>query len=167
MEQEFGFQLPRELRIEFSKIINKIADATGREIFSDEMYRAFEQEYLERHAPLRLESFHAETDVAQSVEKPVTCFARLAMNGTMKEIRASGNGPIDAFVHGLNAEVLSFRLLNYAEHSLGQGAEARAASYIQIARQDGSTFYGVGVDTNIELASIRAVLSAVNRALTN
>jgi 2-isopropylmalate synthase len=90
--------------------------------------------------------------------------ARLA-NGETKEITGVGNGPIDAFVNGLNAGVLRFELLHYAEHSMGGGAKAKAASYIQIAREDGRKYFGVGTDTNIELASVRAVLSAVNRAL--
>lgn len=166
MERDFGYQLPRELQIEFGKIINRLADEKGEEISTDEMFSAFEQEYLARETPLRLESFHTQTDVENGLEKTVSCVARLA-NGETKKIVGVGNGPIDAFVHGLNAGVLHFELLNYSEHSLGQGAEAKAASYIQIVREDGVKYYGVGTDTNIELASIKAVLSAVNRALSS
>jgi 2-isopropylmalate synthase len=164
MERDFGYQLPRELQIEFGKIINRIADQKGGEISAEEMFAAFQREYLLRGEPLRLESFHTQTDVENGLEKVVSCVAHLA-NGEKKEIKGSGNGPIDAFVNGLNQGVLRFQLLNYSEHSLGSGARAQAASYIQIAREDGRKYFGVGTDTNIELASIKAVLSAVNRAL--
>jgi 2-isopropylmalate synthase len=166
MERDFGYQLPRELQIEFGKVINCLADEKGDEISGEEMFAAFEREYLSRETPLRLESFHTQTDVENGLEKTVTCIARLA-NGETKQIKGTGNGPIDAFVNGLNAGVLGFQLLNYSEHSLGVGAQAKAASYIQIMREDGRKYYGVGTDTNIELASIKAVLSAVNRALNS
>ncbi len=164
MERDYGFQMPRELKVEFGRIINEFANAKGGEISGEEMYGVFEKEYLTRDKPFRLEQFHTQTDVENGLEKIVTCIAQLA-NGEVKEVVGTGNGPIAAFVDGLNKNVLSFQLLNYAEHSLGAGAQARAASYIQIAREDGEKFYGVGVDTNIELASIKAILSAVNRAL--
>jgi len=96
----------------------------------------------------------------------VRCEARLTFNGEPLAFTAEGNGPIDAFVRGLaNLPLPKFEFLNYAEHSLGKGAEARAVSYIQIKTDRGRTLFGAGVDTNIELASIKALVSAFNRAV--
>ena len=162
LEQDFGFTLPKAMRIEFGKIMNRIADEVGREVSKTEIYEAFAREYLDREAPLKLEHFRATTNDNDAVE----CSAKVLWQGKVHEIKAVGNGPIDAFVIGLHEIGLKFELLNYAEHSLGSGAEARAVAYIQVARDDQSTFFGAATDTNIEVASIKAVLSALNRALS-
>jgi 2-isopropylmalate synthase len=86
--------------------------------------------------------------------------------GQEKIVAGAGNGPIDAFVQALRSAGLpKFELVSYSEHSLGSGAEARAVSYIQIKTERNATFFGAGIDTNIERASIKAVVSALNRAL--
>jgi 2-isopropylmalate synthase len=96
----------------------------------------------------------------------VRCEAVVRYEGKSHKITGTGNGPIDAFVSALGtAGVPSFQLLSYAEHSLGKGAEARAAAYIQVKTARGHAFFGAGIDTNIELASIKALVSALNRAL--
>jgi 2-isopropylmalate synthase len=167
MEQEFGFQLPKAMRVEFGKVINRLADAKGGEISNQEIYEAFAREYLSRDTPLRLESFRAvPCDEEILGNQCVECIARLHMDGNFQEIRATGNGPIDAFVVALqNAGVPKFEVMSYAEHSLGSGAEARAVAYIEIKTQNGQTLFGAATDTNIELASIKGVLSALNRSL--
>ncbi|MBV9471187.1 MAG: 2-isopropylmalate synthase [Abitibacteriaceae bacterium] len=166
MESEYGYQLPKAMRKEFGKIINDLADAKGEEISNEEILRTFEQEYLHRTTPIQLETFHTETNAAAGDGKEVECIARLIMNGEPKEIRAVGNGPINAFVLALkNNGVAQFDLLSYAEHSLSRGAEAKAVAYIEIKTPNGKHYFGAAIDTNIELASIKAVLSALNRAL--
>lgn len=161
LEQEFGFQLPKLMHKEIGKVINDLADTTGRELTATEIHAAFQREYLERNTPLALEHFKTtERDSA------VNCEARVSIEGQSTTLAAGGNGPIDAFVRALGETALpKFEVLNYVEHSLGQGAEARAVSYIQIKTARGNTFYGAGIDTNIELASIKAIVSAVNRSL--
>ena len=132
-----------------------------------EIYEAFETEYLQRETPLKLEKFRAMTTQSGAVE----CKARVLWNGEAKEIKASGNGPIDAFVVAMRqAGASDFDVLSFSEHSLEGGAEARAIAYVQIGIEDQSTpsrstRYGAAVDTNIELASIKAVVSAFNRAV--
>jgi 2-isopropylmalate synthase len=164
MERDFGYQLPRELQIEFGKIINHIADKKGGEITAEEMFGAFQSEYLQRTSPIALEKFRAMTTQSGAVE----CKARVVWGGEPKELKACGNGPIDAFVIALReAGAPAFDILKFAEHSLEGGKEARAVSYIQIGLEDKQTFFGAAVDTNIELASIKAVVSAVNRAWGN
>jgi 2-isopropylmalate synthase len=166
MENDWGFDLPKLMRKEFGKVINELADARGAEISTEDIRQAFEAEYLNRNAPIRLENFHAETNAVEENGQAVECVARVVINDEQQEIRASGNGPIDAFVHALKKVAgVNFDLLSYAEHSLGEGAEATAVAYIQIKVPTGATYFGAAIDTNIELASIKAVLSALNRSL--
>ena len=113
-----------------------------------------------------LEAFHSENLARQDAARSVTCIARLRIDGVVREVRGQGNGPIDAFVRALNQEdIASFTVLSYAEHSLTQGAEAQAAAYVQIQTEPGKTYFGAAIETNIELASVKAVLSALNRVL--
>ncbi|HWA88228.1 MAG TPA: 2-isopropylmalate synthase [Opitutus sp.] len=161
LEHEFGYALPKLMHKEIGKIINDLADTKGTELTAAEIHDAFRAEYLERTAPVVLEHFKT-TERDSSVH----CEARVRIEGETHKLTGEGNGPIDAFVHALAGTSLpKFELLNYTEHSLGKGAEARAVSYIQIKTDRARTLYGAGVDTNIELASIKAIVSALNRAL--
>jgi 2-isopropylmalate synthase len=161
LENEFGFTLPKLMHKEIGRIINDLADTTGRELTTAEIHAAFQREYLELTAPVTLEHFKtAERD------SDVKCEVRLTIDGKSQKLSANGNGPIDAFVRAVGATTLpKFDVLSYSEHSLGSGAEARAVSYIQIKTARGLTLFGAGIDTNIELASIKAIVSALNRAL--
>ncbi|MSU69960.1 MAG: 2-isopropylmalate synthase [Opitutaceae bacterium] len=161
LEHEFGYQLPKLMHKEIGRIINDLADATGRELTAQEIHDAFLREYIDRTSPIGLGEFHA-TERAHLV----TCEADLLIAGEPQRITGTGNGPIAAFVHALaGAGLPGFEVLSYVEHSLGSGAEARAVSYIQIKTARGHTLFGAGIDTNIELASIKAVVSALNRAM--
>jgi 2-isopropylmalate synthase len=165
LETEFGYQLPKLMHKEIGKVINDLADRNGTELSPAEIHAAFQQEYIERASPaLVLREFRTTERGAQ-----VTSEAELIVRDAPAPLRfaGTGNGPIDAFVRGLAAtgRVPAFDVQSYNEHSLGSGAEARAVSYIQIKLADGRTLFGAGVDTNIELASIRAIVSALNRAL--
>ena len=162
LENAFGFQLPKLMHKEIGKLINDRADAKGTELSADEINAIFRREYLEQtDAPLVLQHFKTtERDSA------VTCEASMTFTGVVHALTGTGNGPIAAFVRALAATQLpKFDVLHYSEHSLGSGAEARAVSYIQIKTERGLTLYGAGIDTNIELASIKAIVSALNRAL--
>ena len=167
LEQSDGFILPKAMKIEFGKLIGERADALGREMTSSEIYGAFAREYLEREAPLKLEKFRALTTQSGEVE----CKTHVIWQGAEKELRGRGNGPIDAFVQALReADVLDFDVLSFSEHSLEGGQQARAVAYVCIGigeKNAASTraLFGAAIDTNIELASIKAVVSAVNRAL--
>jgi 2-isopropylmalate synthase len=166
MESEFGLQLPKAMHVEFGKVIKTLADARGNELTSSQLHEAFEQEYLRQEGPLMLEAFHSEDLAEPHVASSVACTARLRIDGVLRTVHAQGNGPIDAFVRALNQnDIASFTVLSYSEHSLSQGAEAQAAAYVQIQTEPGKTYFGAAVATNIELASVKAVLSALNRAL--
>ncbi|HTQ31421.1 MAG TPA: 2-isopropylmalate synthase [Opitutaceae bacterium] len=161
LEHEFGFQLPKLMHKEIGKIINDVADAKGTELTPQEIHDAFRREYLDRAAPVALQHFKT-----TERDSTVKCEAGLVLDGQMQKLTGSGNGPIDAFVRALAGTSLpKFDVLSYAEHSLGRGAEARAVSYIQIKTERGRSLFGAGTDTNIELASIKAIVSALNRAL--
>jgi 2-isopropylmalate synthase len=161
LEHEFGYSLPKLMHKEIGKIINDVADAKGTELTSADVHDVFRREYLERTAPITLQHFKTtERDSA------VKCAATLLFGGETHKLTAEGNGPIDAFVRALGTTSLpKFEVLSYVEHSLGKGSEARAVSYIQIKTERGHALFGAGIDTNIELASIKAIVSALNRAL--
>lgn len=161
LEKEFGFQLPKLMHKEIGRVVNDIADERGTELTSADIREAFEREYLGRTAPVALEHFKT-----TERDSTVRCEARIVTDGKSQALSGSGNGPIDAFVRALASTPLpKFDVVSYSEHSLGKGAEAKAVSYIQIKLVRGSSFFGAGVDTNIELASIKAIVSALNRAI--
>jgi 2-isopropylmalate synthase len=161
LEQEFGFQLPKLMHKEIGRIVNDLADAKGTELTSADIRDAFHREYLDRRAPVGLEHFKT-----TERDSTVKCEARVVVDGAAHTLSGDGNGPIDAFVRALRTTSLpKFDVTSYSEHSLGAGAEARAVSYIQIKMERGSAFFGAGIDTNIELASIKAIVSALNRAI--
>ena len=162
LEKEYGLQLPKAMHKEFGKVVNDYADSKGTEITVEEIYALFQSEYLNRNAPYSLTDFtsHPRSGLHQETE----CTADLLIEGRPQRLRGSGNGPIAAFVRALEvAGLKNFQLVNYSEHSLGEGADSKAASYIQIKTDRGLLFFGAGIDTNIETASIRAILSALNR----
>ena len=161
LENDFGYQLPKLMHKEIGKVVNDLADSKGAELSPQDIHDVFVREYIDRATPVALKEF-------RTIERTsaVTCQADLLAYGQEKIVTGTGNGPIDAFVQSLRAAGLpSFELMSYSEHSLGSGAEARAVSYIQIKTERGASFFGAGIDTNIELASIKAVVSALNRAL--
>ncbi len=160
LENEFGILLPKEMQREFGPIANDEVDRLAREVNGAELKQIFWREYVERNLPWQLQSFETE-----SKNGVVKCRVKLLCDGKPIEFSGEGNGPLAALVHGFTtAGVPRFEISNYSEHALSSGEEASAISYIQIKHGDGKTRWGAGVDTNIELASVRAVLSALNRS---
>ena len=168
LEQEFGFKLPKDMRVEFGKIINDMADKLGNEISSLQIRESFEQTYFQANSPFKIEKFRTQLLNDDNSEKSVRCEAELSIDGKLHTVQGYGNGPINAFMQAMKEELVpEFRLLSYSEHSLQKGSGAEAVSYIQIRTPSNETFFGAGTDTNIELASIKALVSALNRALTS
>jgi len=159
LESEFGIELPKDMQREFGPIANDAVDKLGREVSGAELKAMFWKEYIDRNSPWQLSGFETE-----SKNGVVKCRAKLLRDGKTVEFSGEGNGPLAALVHGFTtAGVPRFEITNYSEHALSSGETAAAISYIQIKTADGKTRWGAGVDTNIELASVRAVLSALNR----
>ena len=159
LESEFGIELPKDMQREFGPIANDAVDKLGREVSGAELKQMFWREYIERNSPWSLKKFETE-----SKNGVVKCRAKFLRDGKAVDFKGEGNGPLAALVHGFTtAGVPRFEISNYSEHALSSGETAAAIAYIQIKSADGKSRWGAGVDTNIELASVRAVLSALNR----
>jgi 2-isopropylmalate synthase len=159
MKSEHQLDLPRRLQIEFSKVIQGVTDSQGGEVSPAEMWQTFAAEYLDRATPLHVvRSWLAGRDGAE-----YELHAVVRVEDVERELVGRGNGPIAAFFDALAAIGYDVRLLDYGEHALSAGDDARAAAYIECAIGD-SVYWGVGIDSSIVTASLRAVASAVNRA---
>ena len=159
MEQDFGFVLPRKLQVEFSKTVQAITDDTGSELSPKQIWDAFQNEYLDAGAGLRLVSldFQKQGEARRVV-------AEIGHGNDVRRIEGAGNGPIDALVAGLRAEYpLACEVLDFHQHSLGKGANAVSVAYVELSLEGEGTSYGVGRHESILSASILAVLSAINR----
>ncbi len=160
MEQDYGLYLPRNLQIEFSKVIQKITDETEAELSPAQIYEAFEREYLSGDGDLKLAD--KRVDLATEGDERVLS-ASVSMGGVVRRISGKGNGPIDAFMNALKRECgIDAEVLDYVEHSVGKGAKAKAVAYLHLA-MDGQELYGVGRHESILSASVEAVLSAIHR----
>jgi 2-isopropylmalate synthase len=160
LEQEYGLALPRRLQIEFSRVVQRLADSSGREIAAADIHALFAREYLEQEAPYRYLSHRMSENTAS--DQPVQLEVTAVDGPVQRSLRGAGNGPIDAFVNALGLDV---RVMDYHEHAIGSGANARAACYVELRVGNGPTLFGAGIDSNIVTASFKAVLSAVNRHL--
>ncbi len=158
LERDYGLQLPRRLQIEFSRVVQRLTDTSGKEVTAREIHELFSREYLEASDPYRYLAHHVNEKEGGEVEITV----ELEQRGRRRTLRGRGNGPIDAFVHALEEEV---RVLDYHEHAIGAGASAAAAAYVELKLGDGPALHGAGVDANIVSASLKAIVSGVNRAL--
>ncbi|MFA5354049.1 MAG: 2-isopropylmalate synthase [Thermodesulfovibrionales bacterium] len=162
MESEYGFQLPKPMHPEFGAVVQAISDRTGKEVMPAMIREAFEREYLLADSPISFIGSEVDRKAADSV---VEVIATVGINGSEKKIAGRGNGPIDAFSHALRDGLgIEFRLVSYHEHAMGTGSDSKAAAYIQIEDEKGRTHFGVGVDTNIDIASFRAIISSLNRS---
>ena len=162
LERDFGLDLPKAMHPEVGMVVNDTADQGSRELSPQEVHEVFIQEYVNLKAPMELLSIERE-DYCQSGEVKVD--AEILMNGKSTRATGTGNGPISAFVDALEQEgYKDFQLLDYRQHSIGGGSKTKAAAYIQIKNDDGSVSFGCGINANIELAGLRALVSAFNRA---
>lgn len=157
LKTEHHLDLPRRMQIEFSRVVQEVADGEGGEISAPRIWSLFQQTYLERSEPLRVLSFSTASADSDSLEIVVS------WRGEQHTLTGSGNGPIAAFVHALSHLELDVRVLDYAEHATGSGEEAQAASYLEVA-VDGRVLWGCGIHPSIVTSSLRAIVSAVNRA---
>ena len=162
METDYGLKLPRMLQVEFSGVIQKVTDATGKEMESEEIRSIFEKEYLEQDGPIGFGNYRTVPDAHASEIRRMT--AEITWNGEPRIVEGKGNGPIDGFIDALkNGLNLTMAIQNYHEHAVGKGADATAVAYVEVSTPDGGTLFGVGHDPNIVAASLRAIVSAANR----
>ena len=163
LEQEHGIQLPRRLSIEFSQVVQEVAERLNKEVTSQMIYQAFEDEYLSKVSPFALISHRISSE---SDSNRVNLEAAIEENGQRREIKGQGNGPLAAFINALSAEGQEVEIIDYHEHARGQGADAEAIAYVQV-RINGDSIFGVGTDESITSASIKGVMSAINRKLSS
>ncbi|CAA9252873.1 MAG: 2-isopropylmalate synthase [uncultured Blastococcus sp.] len=163
MKTENHLDLPRRLQIEFSAVVQRHTEDAGGEVTAEQMWAAFSSEYLpDADAPWGrfALSGHEHTASGAGLDELT---AQLVDEGVPMTVRGRGNGPIAAFVDALHSMDVDVRVLDYAEHAMSAGGDARAAAYVECAVGD-RVLWGVGIDANIVTASLRAVVSAVNRA---
>ncbi|MGB0099203.1 MAG: 2-isopropylmalate synthase [Nocardioides sp.] len=161
LKAEHKLDLPRRAQIEFSRVVQQHTDTAGGEIVPDEIWAMFRAEYLDRETPLKLNSVHTSSAAGESDALDVNVY----VDGELRSLHGEGNGPIAAFVNAINElpHEWDVRVLDYAEHALSSGGDALAAAYVECLVRD-QVYWGVGVDANIVTASLKAVISAVNRA---
>ncbi len=162
LKTENQFDLPRRMQIEFTRKIQRITDITGKEITSQQIYNEFAGEYLDLDFPHILHGYESAQNAAGKDRTLLT--ARISNEGEQLVVQGEGSGSLDAFVIGLRTALdLDLRVLDYHEHSKGSGVEATAVAYIEMAIE-GTELWGCGMHTDITTASMRAIISAINRA---
>ena len=169
LKAEHKLDLPRRAQIEFSRVVQERTDTEGGELSADQIWRIFSSEYLTAEQPLRLDSVHTSSAAGEKDALTVDVF----VEGEQRTLEGTGNGPIAAFVDALNGlpQGWDVRVLDYAEHALSAGGDAVAAAYVECAVTTGegetAVLWGVGIDANIVTASLKAVVSAVNRSASD
>jgi len=168
MKTEHGFDLPRRLQIEFSKTIQHITEDTGTEIGPGVMWDAFQAEYMPSTPTMRLRSHELHTVSKDDDTSATSIQVQLDVDGEAHSFSGQGDGPVEAFVAALVSQFGTsvagdFDVLDYAEHAIGQGADARAVAYVETVDGNSNVRWGIGTDPNITTASLRAVLAAFER----
>lgn len=159
LERDYQLVLPRRLQIEFSRVVQAAADATGKELTSGELWDLFQAEYLSAKGPLVYGSHQLATSGDGADRERMTL--QITERGAPAILHANGTGPIDAAVRALG---LPIDVVGYDEHSCGKGSDAQAVAYVEVSSPLGTAFFGVGRHSNIITASLLALISGVNRA---
>lgn len=167
MESDFGYEIPKWMQPSFGTVIQSQVDQNGREFLPKEIHELFHDEYIRLHEPYSMKKCTInweDREPERDDEVSTTIHCVLDRHGREISFSAKGNGPVDAFVRGVRQHTgLDFSVDEYAEHAIGHSADSRAIAYIRIREAGGRDSIGAGIDSNISLASIKAVLSAVNR----
>jgi len=166
LKAERDLDLPRDLQIEFSQIVQTVTDETAKEISAQGIWELFQREYLDRTTPIEFLEYWSVPDTHASEMCRVS--ASIRCDGKERTINGKGNGPIAAFVDALKADGgFNLRVLDYHEHAIGHGEDATAVAYVEVEDGDGRSLFGVGIHPNIVVASLKATVSALNRKESN
>ncbi|MDM0013489.1 2-isopropylmalate synthase [Variovorax sp. J22P168] len=163
LESEYGLELPRRLQMEFSQTVQRVMDVAGKELTAADLYALFEREYGIRdgNGP----QHQVLEEQGEGATATVQLRAELPWDGKMRPIEGRGNGPIDAFIHALaGATGHAVRVIDYHQHAIGAGADARAVAYLELRVDEAVTLFGVGIDANIISASLKAIVSGLIRS---
>ena len=166
MEHNFGFDLPKLMHPEFGAVVQKETDRVGTEIAPERIYELFKEEYLNIDAPYRMLKHAFTESIDAEGHSHVTFWGTIQHTDTIFQVSGEGNGPIDAFFNAIKDEKMShFTFLDYKSHAITDGSDSQGVAYILLQDQrDGRKYWGVGVSHNINLAPLRGILSAINRA---
>ncbi|NLJ87354.1 MAG: 2-isopropylmalate synthase [Epulopiscium sp.] len=166
LENEFGFRLPKKMQQDFSIIITNESDKKQEELTPKMIYDIFIKEYMNITEPFALVSYKIDSN-----EEAIVVRAVIKKDNVEEEIEGTGNGPLDAFCNAIkkymSIDSIDFRIVSYDEHSLDQGSSSRAVSYIHLQDEKGNSFFGSGINTNISTSSLRALISAFNKMISN
>jgi 2-isopropylmalate synthase len=161
MESKYGYQLPRWLQIEFSRIVQKEAESSGLEVSPERIWTLFQSEYLKPALPLTLTAFSIEKTDMERIK------GSIELDGKTFEVQGKGNGMLEAFVNALQTTFgMELKILEYGEHALSQSANAEAVTYLQL-KHEGDRFTGIAIDKDIVTSSVNALLNAVSQVLHN
>ncbi|HEV7950775.1 MAG TPA: alpha-isopropylmalate synthase regulatory domain-containing protein, partial [Glaciihabitans sp.] len=168
LKTDHAIDLPRRLQIEFSGVVQARTDAEGGEVTSDEIWSIFQDEYLPAPADRPEDKWGrfelTRMNTSSDMSGVVSLETQLRVGDESMAANATGNGPIAAFLSIMSAQGIEVELFDYVEHALSAGGDAYAAAYVEL-RVNGKTLWGVGIDADISTASLKAVVSAVNRAV--
>ncbi len=165
MQQNFGYNLPKAMHPEFGRVVKAEADRLGTELTAQNIFDLFSREFIYKRDPFTLKKHKIEEAGVNG--NSVTRFDGSVFNGKEEvPIYGEGNGPIDAFFNALHhIGVENYQFVSYHEHAIGKGSHAKAVAYIELKAPDGKNYFGVGIHDNINIASIKGVISAINRAI--
>jgi len=169
LQSEYGVDLPRRMQIEFSSVVQKVTDETGRELSAADIWQIFSDEYLAPQTPLALvghDSSHRSAQGARGERAEQNQMrATVRIDGHEEVLQSTGSGPIDAFVSAVSEHFgRAIDVVDYHEHAIGAGADAQAAAYVELRVDKGRSIHGVGMSPDIVTASLKAIISALNRA---
>ena len=163
MNHKFGFDMPKAMHPEFAQVVQKKADELKVELKSDVIWELFENEYLKVDGPYKLLSNKLNANVENGVSQS-HFYGKLQHKDTIFEVEGDGNGPIDAFFNAIHDERMNrYEFIDYKEHAISRGSDSKAVAYIQLRTHEGIDVFGVGIDSNISMASIKGILCAINR----
>jgi len=168
MQHNFGFDLPKIMHPEFGHIVQVETDRVGKELQPERIFQLFQQEYVDATAPYQLvrHSFAEFTD--EEGHSHVTFAGTLRHKDTVFQVNGSGNGPIDAFFNAVHGQKMDrFTFVDYKEHAIKRGSDSQAVAYIHLQDHAGKDWFGVGISHNINLAPLKGILSAINRAVNH
>ena len=165
MQQSFGFELPKAMHPEFGALVKAACDKAGRELQAEEVYAIFRENYLDVRAPYDLKKYRLHDAGEDEPGAQVRFEGVLRFGSEDHAIGGVGNGPVSAFFHALGGVgIANYQFVTYRENAVSSGADSQAVSYIHLTAPDGTPAFGVGIDSNISLASIKGIICAINRA---
>lgn len=164
LRDDFGYNLPKVMHPEFGAVVKAACDESGKELMPKDVLELFKKEYIDIDTPYNLKSYRFSHKKVKDGSTKVM-FGGIIANGADNKISGTGNGPIDAFFNAIKSlGINEYKFVTYSEQAISIGSDSKAVSYIHLEGPDGEPVYGVGIDTDISVASIKAVMSAINRS---